>query len=95
MDERHFLIEGFRKTLNNIQEVPLEFKWRQYTLEESLYVHEEHEEFSEEPMEDSFRETELNLEKKPFETYPLPDLEDIVPIAAVDASAIPLSLIHI
>ena len=40
--------------------------------------------------EDSRREVELDLEKKPFEISPLPDVEDEAPIVAVDASAIPL-----
>ncbi|RLF08776.1 MAG: hypothetical protein DRJ69_05910, partial [Thermoprotei archaeon] len=87
MDERHFLIEGFCKVLNDVQETPSKFKQWQYTLEESLYIHEEHEEFSE---EDSRREIELELGKKPFKISPLPDVEDEVPIVAVDASAIPL-----
>jgi len=87
LNERRFLIEGFREVLNNVQETPSKFKQWQYTLEESLYIHEEHEEFSE---EDSRREAELDLEKKPFEINPLPDVEDVVPIVAVDASAIPL-----
>lgn len=57
MDERRFLIEGFCEVLNNVQEIPSKFKQWQFTLEESLYIHEEHEEFSE---EDSRREVELD-----------------------------------
>ena len=87
MDERHFLTKGFPEVLDNAQENPSKFKQWQYTLEKSLYIHEEHEEFLE---EDSHVETELDLEKRPFEVTPLPDADDVVPIVATDASAIPL-----